>query len=131
MIQTLNFEQAVEARKLTDCSHNHVLHGLVKLRRESNETGRVRQRADASFPGHPDVGGFFCSKSDPLPDVQCNLFLLDETVHSIYFATFFWPKSMNGKKRIIEVAGSLQNLVNCNFVHSPSSYIRKYHITHC
>ena len=58
MIQILNFEQADEARKLTDCSHNHVLHGLVKLRRESDETGRVRQRADASFPGHPDVGVF-------------------------------------------------------------------------
>ena len=74
MIQILNFEQADEARKLTDCSHNHVLHGLVKLRRESDETGRVRQRADASFPGHPDVGVFFAA-SDPLHDVQCNLFL--------------------------------------------------------
>ena len=63
MIQILNFEQADEARKLTDCSHNHVLHGLVKLRRESDETGRVRQRADASFPGHPDAGVVFWPKS--------------------------------------------------------------------
>ena len=61
MNQTLDFEQADEARKLTDCSHNHVLHGLVKLRRESYETGRVRQRADASFPGHPDVGVSFAA----------------------------------------------------------------------
>ena len=69
MNQTLDFEQADEARKLTDCSHNHVLHGLVKLRRESDETGRVRQRADASFPGHPDVGVSFAANQ-----IHCLMF---------------------------------------------------------
>ena len=98
MIQILNSEQADEARKLTDCSHNHVLHGLVKLRRESDETGRVRQRADASFPGHPDEGYFFAA-SDLLHDVQCNLFLCMKQYIPYILPHFFWPKSMIKWKR--------------------------------